>query len=124
MPVRGFLSDPVLRFAVLVAAVGLGACDLFEDDDFAPPPPGSGQMCAGIAGVACPGELLCDLAAGQCNTADGAGLCVQIADVCTADFVPVCGCDGVTYGNDCLRQMARVAKDHDGACAPAGPQPS
>jgi hypothetical protein len=39
---------------------------------------------------------------------------------CPATFSPVCGCDARTYGNDCQRQMARVQKDHDGACATGG----
>ena len=29
---------------------------------------------------------------------------------------PVCGCNDVTYGNDCERMMARVSKSHNGKC--------
>jgi len=28
----------------------------------------------------------------------------------------VCGCDGMSYASDCVRQGKGVAKDHDGPC--------
>ncbi|ETO65447.1 hypothetical protein F444_17236 [Phytophthora nicotianae P1976] len=42
-------------------------------------------------------------------------------DNCERDWTPVCGTDGVTYGNDCLLEFAHcenstIAKNHDGKC--------
>jgi hypothetical protein len=36
---------------------------------------------------------------------------------CPRIVLPVCGCDGITYGNACLARMAAVGIDHAGSCA-------
>lgn len=77
---------------------------------------GVGKICGGVAGVRCDAGLLCDSPAGACGAADVTGMCVRVGKVCTAIYQPVCGCDGKSYGNDCMRRAARVAKRHEGAC--------
>jgi hypothetical protein len=79
----------------------------------------TGMSCAGERGETCPVNQLCDLDAGHCGTSDGGGLCVAKPQACSDIYQPVCGCNGATYPNDCVRQLAGVSKDHDGACGAA-----
>jgi hypothetical protein len=77
---------------------------------------GPGEMCGGIAGIQCNAGLFCDPPAGACMARDVGGTCQITTLLCTKDFKPVCGCDGTTYANDCLRLQAKVGKQADGSC--------
>jgi hypothetical protein len=41
---------------------------------------------------------------------------------CTLDYVPVCGIDGITYGNKCMLDAAAIPLDYQGECKVA-PEP-
>lgn len=78
----------------------------------------TGEMCGGIAGIACSAEGdYCQSEPGVCrNTADYAGTCQPRPEVCTMIYQPVCGCDGRTYGNACQAAAEGASVAHEGEC--------
>jgi hypothetical protein len=76
----------------------------------------AGKECGGFVGLACPKGQFCQHPPGTCFFADWLGTCAIVPRFCNKLFRPVCGCDGKTYSNDCVREAARVSKSHDGKC--------
>ncbi len=66
----------------------------------------------------CPTDWHCDKNLGDCN---GSGYCnPPHPNDCYSLAAPVCGCDGLTYGNDCLARVAGVNIDYMHACGDFG----
>jgi predicted transglutaminase-like cysteine proteinase len=76
----------------------------------------SPKQCGGIAGLQCGADQFCQKKPGTCAVIDMSGTCVGVPKFCPRHVLPVCGCDGKTYNNDCERQQAKVSLAHKGKC--------
>jgi hypothetical protein len=79
--------------------------------------PGGGGGAGGTAGCAinedCGPAGLC----ARASCADPVGRCEARPLSCASDQAPSCGCDGVSYWNDCLRRQSGVTASVPGQCA-------
>lgn len=78
---------------------------------------GPGGICGGIAGYTCSNNEWCDYPeASACGVGDQIGKCAPRPEVCTDEFIPVCGCNGQTYSNSCQAKAAGYDVAYVGGC--------
>lgn len=63
--------------------------------------------------LSCPNGSFCEKEIGNCA---GAGVCSPMGGVCTTDYNPVCGCNGMTYSNACSALGSGVTVAYMGIC--------
>jgi hypothetical protein len=77
--------------------------------------PEQGSVCGGFAGVPCPPGEFCKYFVGEC-CCDFQGICQTVPGACITLWDPVCGCEGVTYSNECEADRAGIGLAHYGSC--------
>ena len=73
-------------------------------------------VCGGFGGGMCDAMHFCDWTPNSCGSADQTGVCVVRPELCPEVYNPVCGCDHMTYSNECFANAAGQDIISTGVC--------
>ena len=80
-------------------------------------PAAVGGKCGGFTGAVCGDKEWCDYPANAvCGIADVQGVCRPRPEICTSEYLPVCGCNDVTYSNACVAAANGTDVAYAGRC--------
>jgi hypothetical protein len=106
-------------FRRIIAAMNIGSVAKQTCGGSQNNPCPTGQYCEQF-GLLCDGSGYCPDNLSACGyvNSGGLGTCrpLPTSAQCSGQTEAVCGCDGVTYANDCARISANAAWAHSGAC--------
>ena len=74
-------------------------------------------VCGGFPGFVCGDTEWCDYPSEAiCGAGDFFGMCRPRPQICTEEFLPVCGCNAETYSNACQAAAAGTDVAYPGKC--------
>lgn len=91
-------------------------CDNQDNDCNGEVDENCGTACGGFAGLPCHDGEYCQYIPDSCFGADVPGTCVKIPYTCPDYYSPVCGCDGITYSNECEMAANQMSLWKEGEC--------